>query len=136
MPYIFPAFLSPALMAAPEAIWRPAAGFGLLFLLSLLSGLWLSRSGKPLHTGIFTLHKLLALGAVVYLFVQMTGSSRQGEGRTALWVLAGTGLAFLALFISGAFLSRPISLPAAVKRVHQAAPLLAALGSALAILLR
>ena len=42
----------------------------IVFLLTLASGLWLSRSGKPLKTGIFTLHKLIALAAVVVTALQ------------------------------------------------------------------
>ena len=34
---------------------------GIVFLLTLASGLWLSRSGKPLKAAIFIVHKLIAL---------------------------------------------------------------------------
>ena len=43
---------------------------GMIFLLTLASGLWLSRAGKPLKTGIFTVHKLIALAAVVVTVLQ------------------------------------------------------------------
>src|SRR5271157_2139763 len=39
---------------------------GILFLLTLAFGLWLSHSGKPLNTVFFTAHKLIALAAVIF----------------------------------------------------------------------
>ena len=40
---------------------------GLFFLLIFFFGFWLNRSGKPYNLFIFTIHKLIALGAVVFL---------------------------------------------------------------------
>ena len=37
----------------------------ILFFLTVAAGFWVSKTGKPYNTGIFTLHKLLALAAVV-----------------------------------------------------------------------
>jgi hypothetical protein len=34
---------------------------GLLFLITFISGAWLSRNGRPLNTAIFTIHKLISL---------------------------------------------------------------------------
>jgi hypothetical protein len=39
---------------------------GFIFLLTLVSGFWLTNSGKPLNTVIFTVHKLIALAAVIF----------------------------------------------------------------------
>ena len=36
---------------------------GLFFLFVLLSGIWLSRKGRPLNVGISTVHKLISLAA-------------------------------------------------------------------------
>lgn len=41
-------------------------GTGLLFLFIFLSGFWLSHSGKPYNTLIFTIHKLIGLAAGVF----------------------------------------------------------------------
>ena len=52
----------------------PAAKFvtpGVLFILTLVFGFWLSRSGKPYHTLIFNVHKLIALAAVVVTAIQI-----------------------------------------------------------------
>jgi NADPH:quinone reductase-like Zn-dependent oxidoreductase len=46
---------------------------GILFLLTLAAGVWLSQSGRPLNTLIFTVHKLIALAAVMTTTVQLYG---------------------------------------------------------------
>ncbi len=42
---------------------------GLFLLFIILSGIWLSRTGRPLSVLILTLHKLISLGAVVFLAI-------------------------------------------------------------------
>ena len=42
---------------------------GAIFIFVLLSGVWLSRTGRPLNTLILTIHKLISLSAVVYLVI-------------------------------------------------------------------
>ncbi len=100
---------------------------GLLLLFTLISGVWLSYSGKPLNVAIFTIHKLIALATVIVISVNVNHLYRAVEFRTflELVLIAVTGLLFLALFISGALLSRGNPLPEAILRIHQVAPLLA-----------
>lgn len=112
---------------------------GLLFLLSLVSGVWLSQSGKPFNGMIFTLHKLIALGTVIIIAVNVYHLYRAMDTRTlvALSVIVVSGLLFLALFISGALLSliagallsleKPVL--EAILKIHQVAPLLALVSS-------
>ena len=106
--------------------------FGALFLFTLLSGVWLSHSGRPIHGAIFTLHKLIALAAAIAFGVIAYRLYQAGDLRAIvqLTALAVTGILFLGLFISGAWLSRG-ALPAqTVLRIHQIAPLLALVSSA------
>jgi hypothetical protein len=108
---------------------------GLLLILTLVSGVWLSHSGKPFNSMIFTIHKLLALATVIIIGVNVYHLYRAMDANTlvALGVIAVSGLLFLALFISGAVLSLiPAGLlslekPAseAILRIHQVTPLLA-----------
>lgn len=104
---------------------------GLLFLFTLVSGIWLSHSGKPLNVVIFTIHKLIALATVIVIAVSVYHLYRAVDIRAFVEpiVIAVTGLLFLALFISGALLSRNVPLPEAILRVHQVAPLLALVSS-------
>ncbi|MBI5294514.1 MAG: hypothetical protein HY869_03485 [Chloroflexi bacterium] len=79
---------------------------GIVFLLTLGFGLWLSLAGRPYNGLLFNVHKLAALGAVILAGIQvyalMKGLSPQGW-LTALTVIAV--LCVLALFASGAFMS-------------------------------
>jgi hypothetical protein len=100
---------------------------GALSLLTLISGVWLSHSGKPLNVVIITIHKLVALATVIVIATNVYPLYRAVESRTflELVLIVVTGLLFLALFVSGALLTRGSPLPEAVLRVHQVAPLLA-----------
>ena len=112
---------------------------GFLILLTLTSGVWLSHSGKPYNSMIFTVHKLIALATVIIIGVNVYHLFRTIDGNTliALSVIAVSGLLFLALFISGALLSlipagllsleKPMS--EVILKVHQVAPLLALVSS-------
>lgn len=112
---------------------------GLLVLLTLISGVWLSHSGKPFNSIIFTVHKLLALATVIIIGVNVYHLLGAIEGNTlaALSIVAVSGLLFLALFISGALLSLiPAGLlslekpmPEIILKIHQVAPLLALVSS-------
>jgi len=67
----------------------PAAKFvtpGVLFILTLVFGFRLSRSGKPYHTQIFNIHKLIALAAVVVTAIQTFSALRIGETQPILFV--------------------------------------------------
>jgi hypothetical protein len=102
--------------------WLP--GLGLL--LTLLSGFWLSSLGKPLNTLVFTVHKLIALAAVVLSVMELVKWMKAAPPAgllTGLLVLAG--LCVLSLFVSGALMSAgKLSYPLMLN-VHRGASLLA-----------
>lgn len=120
-----------------EAITTRLVAAGLLFLFTILSGVWLSNSGKPLNSMIFTIHKLIALGTVILVAVSVYNLFKALDLRSfmELVLIVSTGLVFLALIITGALLSRNIPLPEAILRVHQVAPLLALVSSTITIYL-
>jgi hypothetical protein len=95
--------------ASQEVHMDAAARFiipGVVFVLTLVSGFWLSRSGKPLNTGIFTVHKLIALGAVVATAIQTYNALKSAETQTSLIALIIViGLCVVALFLTGALMS-------------------------------
>jgi hypothetical protein len=103
---------------------------GVLFLFTLLSGVWLSHSGRPLHTVIFTIHKFIALAFVIVIAssVNHLYTTVGPKQSVELLLIAASALFFLALFVSGAILSRAVPPPEAILKVHQLVPLLA-LGS-------
>ncbi len=114
------------------------AGFvmpGCLLLLTLASGLWLSRAGKPLKAGIFTVHKLLALAAVVATAVQTYGGLA-GTGSPAALVALLVALAgVLALFVTGALMSMNRPGYRLLLTIHNLAPGAVVLAMTLAIYL-
>ncbi len=94
-----------------------------VFLLTLVSGVWLSRAGKPYHTAIFNLHKLIALGCVVLAAVQVAGSLRNVEVQAILILLVVlTGICILAQFATGALMSIGRLRYSLLRAVHAAAP--------------
>ncbi len=76
---------------------------GSLFLLTLASGVWLSNSGKPYSTPIFTIHKLISLAAIIATAVTISHLHKTVELRPVIEISAIfiTGLLFLFLLVSG-----------------------------------
>jgi hypothetical protein len=117
------------------AQWRFIAA-GLFFLLILLSGYWLSRSGKPYSTIVFNIHKLVAVAAVVLLGIAVYRIHRAETLSAIEWLAAiVTGLFFLGTMVTGGLLSIPIdkAMPAIVHKLHQVTPYLTVLSTALAL---
>jgi hypothetical protein len=108
-----------------------ASVMGLFFLFIFLSGIWLSRAGRPLNVGISTLHKLISLGAGIYLLATIRQRTRVVPLNTTEWIaIVVTGLCFLGTVASGGFLSSDKPMPVAVLRIHQIMPILTVLSSA------
>jgi hypothetical protein len=112
-------------------------GAGLFYLFILLSGYWLSHSGKPYSVIVLTIHKLISLAAVVFLIITMIQSNRVAA-LSALELIAGvvTGLFLLGTMITGGLLSTDKPMPAVVLRLHQITPYLTVLSNAAALYLR
>jgi hypothetical protein len=109
----------------------------IVFLLTLASGVWLSRSGKPLNTAIFTVHKLIALGAVIATAIQTTNALKSAEARaTPIAGLILIGLCVVALFASGALMSMNKPSYRALLTIHRIALVMAPLAGAATIYLR
>jgi hypothetical protein len=109
---------------------------GILFLLTLASGVWLSHSGKPLNTIIFTLHKLIALAAVIVTAIQVYKILHNTEIHSLLIsLIIFIGLCVLALFATGAMMS--IGKPAYHLQltIHKVAQFLVAISLAVMVFL-
>jgi len=103
---------------------------GVLFILTLAFGVWLSRSGKPYHTLIFNTHKLIALAAVVVTAIQTFIALKIGETQPILIVLLIViGVCAVALFVTGALMSAHKATGRATLTIHRIAPLLAVLAA-------
>ena len=78
----------------------------ILLLLTLASGFWLSSAGKPLNSWIFNLHKLIALGAVIYSAVILAGLFKVSANQAVFsLMLILAAVCVIALFATGAIMS-------------------------------
>jgi len=87
-------------------IWSKFAVAGVLLLLTLVFGVWLSLAGKPYNGILFNIHKLVALGLVIVAGIQIYQALKSSDAQfllIAIMVLAV--LCVIALFASGALLS-------------------------------
>lgn len=99
---------------------------GLGFTLTLISGIILSKSGRPLNSAIFTVHKLIAVGTVILIVVSFRNLYKAVDMQAFFPVIiAITGLLFLVLVVSGALLSFDKLAVQSILRIHQITPLLA-----------
>ena len=113
-----------------NAIQLRIAGAGLLFLLIFGFGFWLSRSGKPYNQLIFTIHKLVALGAVVLLANTVYKVHQVAPLSPAQFSVMGlAAVCFLATILSGGLLSIDKTMPLVVHRLHQVTPYLTLLAT-------
>jgi hypothetical protein len=104
---------------------------GLFFLFIFLSGIWLSRTGRPLNVAISTVHKLVSLAAGIFILVTIYQQSRVVPLSALEWIaIVVTGLCFLGTVASGGFLSSEKPAPVALLRVHRIVPVLTLLSSA------
>jgi heme A synthase len=107
------------------------AGTGLFFVSIFLSGIWLSRSGRPHNTIVLTIHKLTAVAALVFLggiVYQMNQTAKLNTLELTLAVV--TSLFFVTTIITGGLLSVDNTMPVLVSTMHQIVPFLTVLSTA------
>jgi hypothetical protein len=98
---------------------------GLLFLAMILSGVWLTKKGKPYPTGIFTFHKLIVLAAMVYIgYVFYTAFMNESASRTTNFMIILSAILLLLAFITGAILSIVKDARPAQLFAHKVTPIL------------
>jgi hypothetical protein len=100
-------------------------GAGLFFLFIFLSGFWLSRTGKPYSTLIFTIHKLigLALGFFMIVIVYRIHQTASLSPVQVLTIVV-TVLLFIVTVAAGGMLSIDKSMPFVVSLSHKVLPFL------------
>ncbi len=105
-------------------------GVALALLLILVSGILLSRKGKPYSTALFTVHKLLGLAAGVLLGV-IVYQAHQADplGLVEISAVVATVLLFAGIVVAGGLLSTD-KLPEVALRLHQVLPIFAVLSVA------
>jgi len=101
------------------------------FALVVLSGFVLRGSEKPYNTLVFTAHKLITVGVLVFLAVTVYRTYQDGDlGALALAVSVLTGLLFIGTIITGGALSIERSVAPIFSTLHQILPFGTILGAA------
>jgi len=98
-----------------------------LFALVIASGFWVSKTGKPYSTTIFTLHKLFSLATVVLTVITIKNLVAVTPTQwfiNLLIVIAG--LSVIALFATGALMSAIKTTDRIWLLIHRVAPFLLA----------
>ena len=120
---------------------------GVFFVFILMSGFWVSRSGKPYPSGVFNIHKLIGLGAgvflvrTVYLTHQVTPLSPLqwlATGLTALlFIISVAAGGLLSILAEGGLKNMGESTQNAISLAHKFLPylIIAATGGTLSLLL-
>lgn len=111
-------------------------GAGAFFLLIFASGFWLSRSGKPYGMALFTVHKLIALAAMIYLgWTAYQAHQVAPLSPLQIAALAATLTCAVAMFVTGGLLSIEKAMPPVVLLVHKVFPYLTLLSAGAALFL-
>ena len=92
---------------------------GILFLLMIITGIVLSRNGKPYGTGLVTLHKLFSIAALVVVILAFAQQMKAAPN--PLWTLMAViaGVLFIAAIASGALLTGEKAMPDWISLVHK-----------------
>lgn len=105
-----------------------------LFVLSTLSGLWLSKSGRPLNTVVFTIHKLSAVGFIVFVVMYIYNPVKVAEPNSMLTLLIITSfISIIAVVLTGASMSFEREFPEYILRLHNIFPIPAVISLSLLI---
>ena len=109
---------------------------GIVFLLTLVFGVWLSLSGKPYNGLLFNIHKLIALGAVILSAVQLFKMLQDTDIQVVPILLIVVAVACaIALFATGALMSMEKLNYNVMLTIHRIAPILAVIAMAVTIYL-
>jgi hypothetical protein len=101
------------------------------FLLIFLFGYWLNRKGKPYNTLLITLHKLIALGAAVYLIITLVKLSRVSPfSPLQISAIVLTAVCFSGTAATGVLLSFKKDWPVLVHVLHHVTPYLTLISTA------
>jgi TM2 domain-containing membrane protein YozV len=121
-----------------DAVNTKLIAAGILFLFTIISGVIVSHSGRPLNSVLVTMHKLIAIGTVVLIGIALNQMYKTVNGKEfiELSLTIITAVLFLALIATGALLTREeMQLPKVVLIIHQVAPLLTLISSAVTVYL-
>ena len=106
----------------------------ILLVFSIITGFWLSKKGRPLNNAVFSLHKIIAVAAIVFIAMQIYREWKGGGLHDfAFLSIIATGFLFFIVLVSGAFLSFDKFANIVLRIIHRFAAILFTAGVAFAI---
>jgi len=120
-----------------ETITTKLIAAGVLGVLTLISGVLVTKAGRPLNAALFNLHKMIAVVAIVLIIMSAVQLYKAGETKAVmeLGLIILVGILFTALVATGGMLSFEREWPSVVLKIHQVFPLLSLGISALSVFL-
>ena len=98
---------------------------GILFLFIIISGIWLSKLGRPLNNAIFSIHKLIAIACIILTVVTLLGFYKNADliEYENIFLIISSSLLLIS-FITGGLLSfDKFGIPAIIL-IHKISPIL------------
>ncbi|MFO7827658.1 MAG: hypothetical protein R6V23_03475 [Bacteroidales bacterium] len=93
---------------------------GITFIFILISGIWLSKLGKPYGTILFTIHKLIALAFMVYVFIISKNLFKTIELNLVMWVfIIAAAISVILIIATGGILSNQEDVKNSLVIVHK-----------------
>lgn len=97
----------------------------LLFLLVILSGIFLSKNGRPLNSTIFTIHKIVSITAIIYCSIFIVNSLKVVNLNHQITVCIILSTLFVVLeIVTGAILCFETTINSTLKILHKIMPAL------------
>lgn len=93
---------------------------GITFIFILISGIWLSKLGKPYGTILFTIHKLIALAFIIYVFIISKNLFKAMEINPVMWIfMVAAAISVIAIIATGGILSNQEEVKNSLVIVHK-----------------
>lgn len=109
---------------------------GLLIVIMSVTGIWVSRAGKPYPSLRFNILKLVSVGTVVFLFFLLKNFMSDYSAGSVLTVMTViTGIFFLLEIITGGILSALEGTNSIIQLIHKITPVLISAGTLVILIL-
>lgn len=97
----------------------------LLFLLAVLSGILLSKNGRPLNSTFFTLHKIVTIATIIYCSIIISNIVNTVNINRQIVIFIILSIIFIVLEVAtGAILSFDTTFNSTLKVFHKILPVL------------
>ncbi len=108
---------------------------GVLLFLTIFFGIWLSNLGRPLNTVLFNIHKLIAVGFVVFGFFGLRALTKEIDHIDSIFklLIILAVISTITLFVTGGLLSFDRFTNKFTLMVHTLTPILTTLSITIAI---